>query len=56
MYNPEKPATHGTQDEENTKQKHNTILVGQHKKTYKDEQHQKPGVNSDKVICNVLCR
>jgi len=26
----EKLTTHGTQDEEKTKQKHNTICVGQH--------------------------
>ena len=29
MENPEKPATWGTQDEENTKHKHNTMFVGQ---------------------------
>ena len=29
MENAEKPATLGTQDEENTKHKHNTMFVGQ---------------------------
>ena len=30
MDNPEKLATHGTQYEDNTKQKHNTICDGHH--------------------------